>query len=170
MASTYTVIAKNAYFDTNKSMIALFNTASSGKILRVYRVWVANNQITAGTGIAIVLELRRITAASSGTTLIPVSHDSTATSLGTVTAGTGMTVTTSDLFKRIPYSTDEPTFNTGSIDEIEQFQQYPSLHYTGLNASAVEPIVCREGQGVSIQNITTTTVMSADFFIEFTVT
>jgi hypothetical protein len=170
MASTYTVIANNAYFGTNKSMIALFNTAGSGKILRVYRVWVENNQVTPGTGIAVVLELRRITAASAGTTLVPVSYDSTATALGTVTAGTGMTVTVSDLFKRIPYSTDEPTINTGSIDEFQQFQQYSSLHYIGLNDSRIEPIVCREGEGVTIRNITTTTVMSADFFIEFTVT
>lgn len=171
MASTYIVKGDSIQFNTNKSLLALFNTAASGKILRVYRVWLANNQVsTVASGGMAVIQLLRITAASAGTPIVPKAFDTTATALGTVVAGTNMTVTDSSIFRRISWSYDEPTVQTGTNDEFETFQFWSILWDTGYNDSNVEPLVLREGEGVSIKNTTTLTANFIDCFIEFTVT
>lgn len=169
MAATYIVTSGATFFNTNKSMLALWNPVGSARIVKIYRAWIENAQVTNPTGVAVILEFRRITAASGGYNLVPVSLDSSNISLSTVIAGTNMTVTDSDLLKRIPYSTDEVSPNTGTSDEHQLFQYLTSLHDMGINDARIEPIVIRPGEGVSVKNITTTTVASADFFIEFTV-
>lgn len=174
MASTYIVQATQVICNNSaavKSLIAIFNTAASGKILRVYKVWVENNQTTAVTGGNMVINLSRITAASGGITLTPVTFDTTNTVLGTVAAGTGMTVTTSDVFRRQYWSNDEPSLNNATVDEFQMFHTWSSLWDVGYGDANIEPIVCREGQGVSVQNTGTTfTTQYVDVFIEFTVT
>lgn len=170
MASTYIVKSTAVAFASAKYMLDVFNPAASGKIVRVYRVWVENNQIgPAVTGVTAILKLFRTTAASSGITLTPVPLNSSNTALGTVSAGHGRTVTATSLFRNYFISNDEPTILTGSCDEWQQFTQITELWNSGSRNTAIEPIVCREGQGVAIQNSTATTVGNIDVFVEFTV-
>jgi len=177
MADTFLVSANGIPFTAvNTSHLALFNGAGSGKILRVYRVWVTQSAQDVGiTGSQQLLGLNRITAATaSNWTIAPVAYDSTAASIpAQVTSGSKFTVTTSDLFKRIAWSSDEATLQTGTIDEYQLNQGFMYLWDVGYNDANVEPIVCREGQGVSVQNIGYTAVAPAnagylDVFIEFT--
>ena len=170
MASTYVVKGTAVPFANLKYMLDIFNPTGSGKIVRVYRIWVENNQIAAVTGVTPILKIHRSTASTGGVTLLPVSHDSSNTALGTITAGTGRTVTTSSLFRNIAIPSDEATPLTGSWDEWQQFKHISELWNSGSRVAAIDPIVCRENQGLSIQNSTNTTVGSVDLFIEFTVT
>lgn len=177
MADTFLVAANGIPFTAvNTSHLALFNASGSGKILRVYRVWVTQSaQDVAITGSQQLLGLNRITAiTASNWTIAPVPYNSGAASVPSqVSAGSKFTVTTSDLFRRIAWSSDERTIQASTIDE---FQNVPGLAYmwdVGYSDANVEPIVCREGQGVSIQNIGYTATAPAnagylDAFIEFT--
>jgi hypothetical protein len=169
MASTYIVKATAVPFASSKHMITLWNPASSGKILRVYRVWTENNQIAAVTGVTTILKLFRITTHSSGVVLVPQSYDSTNTALGTVTAATGATATTSSLFRNYYLSNDELTAAAGTCDEWQQYSAINEIWNSGTRNTAIDPIVIRETQGISVQNSTATTVGNMDFFIEFTV-
>lgn len=170
MASTYVVKSLTIPFAASQYMLTVFNPASSGKVVRVYRIWAENNQLTAVTGINPILKIFRCTAASGGYTLTPNSYDSTNVALGTVVAGSKMTVTASSLFGNRNISTDEPVINTGGQEEWMNFIHITELFNVGTRNAAIDPIVCREGQGVTIQNSTSTTVGNIDLFIEFTVT
>ncbi len=169
MASTYLAKAFGVPFAASQHMLTVFNPASSGKILRVYRIWVENNQITAVTGVTPILKIFRCTASSGGYTLVPQSYDTTNTALGTVTCTSKGTVTTSSLFRNCPISTDEGVVNTGTMDEWMSFTPIYELWNGGTRNTALDQIVCREGQGITIQNSTSTTVGTIDCFIEFTV-
>jgi hypothetical protein len=159
------------------SMLALFNGSGSGVILRVYRVWLANSSNdVAFTGTQGLIGLSRITAATaSNWTLSPAKCDSNNTSLpAQVISGCKFTVTTSDLFRRLAWSNDEPAQQTMDIDGIEVINGTASLFDTSYNDANTQPIVCREGQGVSIQTVsgfTATAPANAgylDMYIEFT--
>lgn len=169
MASTYIVNSFAVPFATNQHLLTLFNPAASGKILRVYRIWVENNSITAVTGVNPLLKLYRCTAASSGVIRYPVTYRSGNTALGTVAAGSKQTVTVTSLFRNCIISNDEPVVNTSSCDEWQQFIAVSELWNGGTRNTNLDQIVCREGQGITIQNITATTVSWLDCFIEFTV-
>jgi hypothetical protein len=171
MASTYIVKATAVAFAGSKYMLDVFNPTGSGKIVRIYRIWVENNQVgPAVTGVTANLKIFRTTAASAGVTLTPVTLDSTNTALGTITAGTGRTITASSLFRNYFISNDEPVQLTGSNDEWQQFVHITELWNSGTRNTAIDPIVCREAQGIAIQNSIATTVGNIDLFTEFTVT
>lgn len=170
MAQTYTVAAQGISFALNKCMLGIFNGVGSGRIIRIYRVLLLNNQTVAVTGVLTTMELRRTTAGSGGTTLTPVKHDSTnETPPAQLAVATNQTVTTSDLFRRFIWSNDEAVANAAAtLDELETL---PSLNYiwdVGYDDANVEPIVLREGQGFAIVNTGNTSVGNVDLFIEFT--
>ena len=107
--STYTVQAQQIPFSANRQILSLFNPAGSGKIIKVYQVRLENNQSTAVTGVTTLIQLIRITTASGGVSRTPQALDTAGTGLGTITAGTGMTVTETDVHRIIAWSSDEPT-------------------------------------------------------------
>lgn len=170
MASTYIAKSIGVPFALNKDMLSLFNPVGSGKVIRVYRIWVENNHSINVTGVNAVLKLHRITAASGGIIVTPKTYDSTNVSLGTIVAGHGRTVTTTSLFRNYNLSNDEVVALTGSCDEWQQFKHISELWNSSTRNTNIDPIVCREDEGISIYNSTNTTVSTIDCFIEFTVT
>lgn len=169
MAATYTIAATGVSFAANKSMVGIFNGSGSGQIFRVYRIWALNNQITAVTGVMTNIEIRRISAGSGGNAITPLKHDSTNSSFpAQVIVASAMTVTDTDLFRRIVWSTDEPIANaTATLDELQTIPALSTIWDAGYGDSTMEPIVIREGQGISVKNIGAT-VGIADFFLEVT--
>jgi len=171
MASTYVASRLGAFLTTSKFILDVFNPAASGKIVKVYRIWAQNSQTAAITGVPLQFTIFRTTAASAGTSIVPVTFDSTNTALGTVSAGTGRTVTAAagDALRRVWWSSDEASVNGGTVDEWQNYTSYNYWWNSTFNDANVEPIVCQAGQGVAIQQITTSVVGSIDIFMEFTV-
>ena len=170
MASTFTAAAIGTTFGNNKSMLGLFNGASSGRVLRVYRVWVLNNQTTAVTGVLTTWTLRRSSAQSGGTAITPTKHDTANASLpAQVLVATGGTVTlTSDTALRAwMWSNDEPSASSGTSDEFECLVPLNCV-WDSTGDSNSEPIVLREGQGISVHHSGTSVVGLCDVFVEFT--
>jgi hypothetical protein len=170
MAATYTIAATGIAFALNKSMLAVFNGAGSGQVIRVYRVWMLNNGVAAVTGGLNTMELRRLTTGSGGTPLTPVKHDSTNASFpAQIVAATNASVTVESLFRRWIWSTDEATANSAAtMDELETLPALNLIWDVGYADTTVEPIVLREGYGLSIQCTGSNTAGSTDLFFEVT--
>lgn len=168
MAQTYTLSATGVTLAANKALLGVYNGSGSGRIVRVYRVWCLNNQVTAVTGVVGVLELRRITTGSGGTAITPVKHDSNNESFpAQVVVSSNMSVTTSSLMLRSFWSSDEPQAGVISIDEMQTVPAMNLLWDTAYSGTNVEPIVLREGYGLALMNITSA-VGIADVFFEVT--
>lgn len=177
MAATFTLYSNSQAWTagaTNK--ITLFNGAGSGVVLRVYRMWVINAQITAATGVLSSFDIRRVTAASALTTtgFTAVKHDTASSNLpAQVIFGSGGTISQSDILRRISYNSDEPAANTAMVIE-DYWTSWPLANIWdagyGDNGVGIEPLVAREGQGWTIFAAAYSAAGNADFCFEFTVT
>lgn len=177
MAATYQLSATGVPLAiANESLLALFNGVGSGKIVRVYRIWARNcntgAQVAGGQNL---INIQRINAATASNWTIPLkSVDTTNAAIpAQIISGCKFTVTNDALFRALPWSNDEPTIQTGTIDEIET-TNWVVFWDADYNDANIEPIVLREGFGVSVQNVGLTATAPAnagsmDVFIECTV-
>lgn len=176
MAATFRAVATGVTWSTaNKCMLKVFNAAGSGVVLRVYRVWVLNNQTAAVTGVLPPFTLTRTsTVGSGGTAVTPVKHDTNSTNLpAQVTSSYADTVlpTIDATFRKAIFSSDEPAVGGMTTDEFEGIVPFNIFWDGGYQDTNVEPIVLREGFGVMVYTLATTGgAGNADIIIEFTVT
>ncbi len=171
MAQTYTASFLGVAFGNNKSMGAIFNGAGSGRIVRVKRVWLLNNQTAGVTGVLTTFTLRRSSAQSAGTAVTPTKHDTTSENMpAQVAVATGGTVTlTGDVaFRQLVWSNDEPAASSGTSDEFETLVPLNCIFDAATGDADIEPIVLREGQGLDVRHSGSSTVGVCDIFIEFT--
>ena len=170
MAQTYTVACVGIAPAANKSMIAIYNGAGSGRIVRLYRAWMLNNGVTVVTGVVSIMNLVRLSTGSGGNAITPTKHDSTNENFpAQIVVGNNMTVTVSEIFRRWIWSYDEASAAVAAtLDEFECVPPFTLIWDVGYGETNIEPFVCREGYGVSIQNVTTTVVGSVDLFFEVT--
>jgi hypothetical protein len=170
MAETHSICAVGVTFAANKSMAAIFNGVGSGRVLRIYRVWQLNNQTAGVTGVLTTMALRRISALAGGTALTAVKHDTNSGNLpAQVLLAAGGTATDSGDpdFMRWMWSNDEPSASALSNDETETMPALGQvMDLTG--DSNLEPITLREGEGVHVKHLGSTTVGNTDVIIEFT--
>lgn len=171
MAKTYTVSAIGIAFASNKSLLGLYN-AHASRILKVWRVWQLNNQTTAITGVLSSCTLRRISALSGGTALTPVQHDSgnVSVDLTSITTNTNGTFTnTADAQLRVwMWSTDEPSVSSATSDEMQCIVPLNCI-WDSTGDANIEPITCRQNQGVHVLQPGANTVGISDLFAEFTI-
>lgn len=120
MAATFTASFIGATFGNNKSLATVYNGVGSGKVIRIYRIIMLNNQTVAiANGVITTIEIRRITASSGGAAGLKLKHDTNSSDLNaniTVTTGSTDTVS-SDTYRRFLWSTDEPALTGATLDE-----------------------------------------------------
>jgi hypothetical protein len=173
MANTFTAGITGIISAASKTGLAIWNTDATA-IVRVYRIWVMNNQtaVVSGTNTT-KLEVHRITACSGGrsTQNIITKHNTGDTLNANVNAYfDGPTVTKTDLFRTLWYCSDEKQSNTTpTIDELMGVYPFCLAYELGYNETNLEPITCRQNQGVSISWGSTTPAGTLDFFMEFTI-
>lgn len=169
MAATWRATGAAIAYANAKDMLNVFNASGSAAIIRVYRAYHFNNGTSAVTGVLTTMQIRRITAAASGTSVTPVKHDTNSSALeAQTTCGTNQTVTGSDIFRRYVWSNDEPTVSAATMDEWELLVPNAEVWNAGYGDSNVEPIVCRAVQGFEIYHSGSSAVGTADLEIEFT--
>lgn len=171
MAQTYRSVVTGATFASNKSMLTLFNGSGSGRIIRVKRIWQLNNQTSGVTGAITTMEIRRISASTGGTAASVVKHDTSSESLpAQVTTATGPTDTlTSDpALMRYMWSNDEPAVSSLVSDETETIPLLACTFDAATGDADLEPLVLREGEGVSVRHTGASAVGVCDVIIEFT--
>lgn len=168
--ATYTIPFIGVAFASGKSMAAIINPAASGKIVKVWRVWILNNQTTSVTGVLTWLELRRSTAQSSGSAVTAIKHDTNSAALA-ATVATGATVSdaANGLLRQIFWSNDEPSVSGASMDEWQMVVPLNQVWDAGYGESAsVQPLTLREGEGFHVKHGGSSAVGIVDVYFEVT--
>lgn len=168
MADTWRSTAQAVTFGTNKDMLDVLNATGSGRVVRVYRAFQFNNFVSAITGVIFTMTLRRISAATSGTTVTPVAHDTNNTTLAAqITSGHNRTLTLVSLLRQYNFVNEEPVVAGTTQANWLTLIPFCEVWNAGYADTNIQPIVCREAQGFAFY--TGTVVVGAnDFEIEFT--
>jgi len=163
---TYFALADAVAFAANKQMISIYNAAASGVLVVIKKLYLINLQLTTVTGVAVRQEVKRFTAAhSAGTLITAVSQDSANQAVPAgVTVRTAATVTDVTLLFPLTFANDE----------VGVTQAFPSVQLqAGINwmieGNEVQETRLREGEGLTVKNITSTVVGSFAYMFVFTI-
>lgn len=161
---TWVAYANAVAFAANKSHIAIFNATGSGKVVKCKKLFVVN--LTAAvTGIIVRFDINKASAASAGTTITPVAFDTDNAALPAgITVRTDGTITDGSTF--FPYM--------GLSEEETAVQALSKATFTQFNnilmeGNEVQEITLRENQGLTVKQITSSTVGSVGWILVFTV-
>jgi hypothetical protein len=151
----------------NKYMATLFNTSATRKV-RIRRVWRFNWQITVVTGVLLEQYLARITARTAGTAVTIQADDTADTLSAGISADTNSSAVTEDHIVKRLFATSEEFVvgdvyvveNILALDPTQQLIYAPMLGGRG--------ITLRQNQGITIRNVTSSTVGNVSYCIEFT--
>jgi hypothetical protein len=169
MAQTWTAYYPSVLFTAGKNMGAILN-AHAAEVLRIRRVGILNSQTAGVSGVVCQLELRRYTGASlvAPTVIVPVAHDTTNVLPASATYGyAGAPAGTSEILRRVVWSSDEPAIGTGSVDEIECFVPLNIIFDAGYGDTTVLAMALRQNQMITVWNVSGS-VGLLDTWIEFT--
>jgi hypothetical protein len=164
-APTYHAWANDVAPAASKHMLTLFNAAASGVIVEVYDLRALLLQIAAVTGVTLRWDILKASAASAGTVITPELFDTGAAALPAgVTVRTGGTVTAGNRLGGLIVAGEEITTAQTNLGAVG-FDLLPALK--NLRA---KPLVLREGQGLTVQNVTSSTVGTFGLSVTFGVT
>lgn len=177
MAATWHALVLATGFGSGKWMFDIFNSSSSSRYIRIYRLWVFNNQSGAVTGVLTQLQIKRTNSASAGSTATPVSHNTGSSALNantTVGYGRSITCPTDNLLRQFLWSNDEIAIATGAIaidiDSLECMVPYAEVWNSGYGDTTVEPqtLIGSTSEGLGLFHPGTSTVGTLDTEMEFT--
>jgi hypothetical protein len=161
-ASTFSVYSDAVVLAQNKHHISVFNGAGSGKIIRLRKLFFTNLALAGVTGVGIRMDLRKISTCTVGTDLTIQKHDSlTATLPATVLAKTGGTCTDAGLLAAFTMANDELLLTGNSQLDHQSINLLPE-------GQGIEPLLLREGEGITLQQITNSIVGSFGWYMLFT--
>lgn len=161
---TFYALADAVAFATNKHHISIFNQAGSNQVLSIKKIFQINLSLAAVTGVALRFDVKRATAVSAGTAITAQSMDSTDAALSNVTINTGGTVTEGALLYPVTTQNDEITAANTAI--ANYLTQYGNL---ALESPEMKEIRLNPGEGLTIKQITASTVGSFAWLVAFTV-
>jgi len=153
-------------FAANKHFLSIFNVAGSGKVVRLKKIFVVNLQIGAVTGVLFQFDFRRTTAQSAGSAITAISMDTqdAVPAQSVVAIAAGATITNSSLLFSQIFSNEE--------NVAAQTNNAP-MTQAGISwlpeGTEIKELVLRPGEGLTVQNITATTVGSYGVLFVFTV-
>lgn len=174
MAQTYIVRASAVTFANNKHMITAWNGSGSGRVVRISRIWFVNEQTSNVTGVITRLFLYKMTAdGTNGTTLTPVKYDTSSENVPAqiifrTNPTTGITYSTSTLYRSFCFSTDEYGVGDATIDGVETFPAIMLVWDVGYGESNTDFLTLREGEGVTLFN-TPGAAGTCNIALEFTI-
>lgn len=169
-SNTWRANAQGVAYAANKHMLDVFNSSSSSRYIRVWRMYLLNNGTASITGVLNLLQICRNTASSSGTTVTPVAHDPGNAALNAnTTAGHNRTITGSTILRQVLSQNDEPTVTTLDMDALLTLVPFAECWNAGYGDTNVQALCAPASAdyGYSMKSITATTG-SCDVEIEFT--
>lgn len=162
-APTYMAWANDVAPAASKHMLTIFNAVASGVVVEIYDLRAILLQIAAVTGVTLRWDILKCSASSAGTALTPEKYDSGAAALPAgVTVRTNGTVTAGARLGAVIMSGEEITTAQAPMVRAEGQDLLPQLK----NPKA-KPIVLREGEGLTVQNITSSTVGTFGLSVTF---
>lgn len=161
---TYYALADAVAFAANKQHLSIFNNAGSNQIIAIKKLFHINLSLSAVTGVAVRFDVKKTTAQSAGTAITANSADSTNPALSGVQIATGATVTEGAILYPITTQNDEITAANTAI--ANYLMQFGNLALEGIEQQEYR---LRPGEGMTIKQITSTTVGSFAWLMAFTV-
>jgi hypothetical protein len=169
MAATFRATGGGIAYASSKDMLNVFNGTATARVIRVYRGYWFNNGTAAVTGVLTTAQCRRITAASAGTAVTPIKHDTNSSNLdAATTCGTNQTTTGTDIFRRFLFVNEEPIVAGTTQANWLTLVPFAEIWNAGYGDTNVEPVTCRATQGFQLFHSGTSAVGTADLEIEFT--
>lgn len=151
-APTYSYWANDVAPAASKSMFAIFNAAASGVVVKIHSLRAYLLQTAAVTGVVLRWDILKASAASAGTTLTAEKWDSGNAALPAgVTGRTGGTITSGNRLRGMIVSGEEHT--TALPQRTSE-----GIGLLPLNLLKSNPFTLREGEGLNVQNVTSSTV------------
>jgi hypothetical protein len=162
---TYYVLADAVAFAANKHHITVWNNAGSNQLLSLRKLFHINLSLAAVTGVALRFDAKRVTALpTGGTDITAQSVDSDNPALANVTLKTNAAVTEGALMWPITVQNDE--INAANTAVANYLAQFGNLAIEGLETQEWR---LRPGQGLTIKQITSSTVGSFAWLAVITV-
>lgn len=162
-----------AFGTAPKSLAAIFNGSSSGRVLRIYKIYVMNgwtgSSVSGGLN---VVSLMLSTSQSSGTAVTPTKYDTTSEDVpAQVLFAHGATVGDGAVFRTILLASDDLTSRATTVQD--DWQAVPSLQLiydtARYSLGTIQPLTLREGQGIHVKFVSgTNNVGQATTIVEFT--
>lgn len=149
----------------NKYMATLFNTSAVRKVI-VTHVWRLNWQVAAVTGILLEQYLARITARTAGGAITIRADDTTDTLSAGITADTLSTSVTEDhiIARSFAVSEEMALAATGLALALGTDEGAQVLYQ---RRDGQRGLTLRQNQGLSVRNVTSSTVGTVSYIIEF---
>lgn len=163
---TYYALADAVTCALNKQVISILNDTGSGKVVALKKLFIINTQLSTVTGVALRSDVKRATAHSGGTVVTPASADSANPAIpAQITVRTAATsVTESTLLFPLTYTNDE----VGATQAFPTAQLMAGLNWFPEGAE-VQEVRLREGEGLTIKQITNSSVGQFAWLIVFTI-
>lgn len=160
---TYTAWANDVAPAASKHLLTIFNAAASGVVVEIYDLRAILLQIAAVTGVTLRWDILKASASSAGTVITAEKHDSGSAALPAgVTVRTGGTVTGGARLSGLIVSGEEITTAQAPMVRAEGQDLLPQIK----NPKA-KPIILREGEGLTVQNVTSSTVGTFGLSVTF---
>jgi len=148
---TFYCLAPSVALAQNKHLFSIYNDAGSGYLIRIPRLSIVNMSLTAITGVGVELDFMRATSQSSGTVITPQKADTADANLAAgIHIATGATIAEGAVMWPVTINNDEIAL-TGNPAPLSEFNLIPR----GFD---IKPLCIRPGEGISIKQITNTTV------------
>ena len=162
---TYLVIAEDCAFANSKQHISIYNGSGSGKVVRISKLFMTNmlaNVVV--TGGARRLDVKRATNFSGGSDLIPLKHDSINDDVpAQILLKTGATVTEGVLLFPLVFPDDEMLLTQNSAAQ----QIFSGINWIPEGIE-IQEVTLNEGEGMTIKQVTNSTVGITTWIIVFT--
>lgn len=161
---TYYALADNVGFAANKQHISLFNNVGSNQVVSIKKIFHINLSLAAVTGVAVRFDVKRTSGQSAGTAITAQSMDSTDPALTSMLVATGATVTEGALLYPVTTQNDEIAASNAAV--ANYLMQMGNL---ALESPEMKEMWLNPGEGMTIKQITSTTVGSFAWLVAFTV-
>jgi hypothetical protein len=163
---THGVLIDASAVATNKYHLYLGNNAGSNQTVFLTSLYIINLSIAAVTGVAIRLDLRRVTGTPVMTSATPFPFNSADPALAGVTAGHTVTsgLTDSTILRPMMLTTDEHLATSGNVQQLVDMINRLPVANDQERCYALRP-----GEAIAIKQPTTATVGSFAFLMHFAV-
>jgi len=171
MANTWTLYNAGISFSAGKTMAGILN-AHASRVIRIRRVGLLNTQTSSVTGQICRIDVRRMTATASWTptSVSAMAHDTNNSALSSVStgnSGTPSTTGSTHTFRRVIWSSDEPSLSSATADEWECLVPLNIIFDAGYGDDNVQALALRQDEFFGV-NANSGTAGLLDSWIEFT--
>lgn len=163
---TFIVIAEDCAFAASKQHLSIYNGEGSGMVLRINKLFITNMlaNVTVSGG-ARRFDVKRATAFSAGTDIVPVAHDtSTGVIPSEILIKTGCSLTEGALLFPLVFPDDEMLLTQNSMAQ----QLFSGINWIpeGLE---IQDLTLNEGEGITIKQVTSSSVGVTTWIVIFNI-